>query len=140
MKQFLAGILLAVFAATASRSATVNFFSPTQDIEIGKDSAEQAETQLALIHDPHLSQYLRLLAQRLQTNVPPRQVRYQFEIINSEDVMSLGFPNGSVYISAALLKLASNDDEVAAILAHEMGHISSRHPTSQLSRQLLVMA
>src|SRR5262249_6192045 len=76
----------------------------------------------------------------LQANVPQRQLRYQFDIVSSNDITSLGFPNGAVYVSTGLLMLASNADEVGAILAHEMGHIASRHPTSQLSRQLLVMA
>ncbi len=140
MKALLAGIFFLLFGGQSAVPAAVNFFSPAQDLEIGQDSAEKAEKQLAIIHDPHLNAYLRAMGLRLQTSLLSRQQHYQFDIVNSDDLSSLGFPNGAVYVSIGLLNLASNDDEVAAILAHEIGHISSRHPTSQLSRQLLVMA
>jgi predicted Zn-dependent protease len=66
--------------------------------------------------------------------------RYQFRIVNSKDINSAGFPGGAIYINRGLLELAANDDEVAAIVAHEVSHVASRHGTAQLSRQLLVQA
>ena len=60
--------------------------------------------------------------------------------MNSKDVNSLGFPGGAIYIYRGLLDIAANDDEVAAILAHEVSHVASRHGTAQISRYLLVQA
>jgi beta-barrel assembly-enhancing protease len=121
-------------------SESINFFSTKQDIEIGTDSAEEAERQLDLIRDPRVVQYVRSIAQKLVQHTPSRQFRYRFQLVNTNEVSSLGFPNGTVYIYRGLLSMAANDDEVAAIIAHEIAHIASRHPTSQLSRQLLVQA
>ena len=118
----------------------INFFSPQQDIEIGTVSAAEAEKQLDIVRSLPLNEYVRAIGQRLLTTSPSRQVRFQFRIVNSDEVSSVAFPNGTIYVYRGLLNLASNDDEVAAILAHEMGHVISRHATSQLSRQLLVRA
>ena len=60
--------------------------------------------------------------------------------MNSKEINSFGFPGGAIYVDRGLIEAASNEDELAAILAHEVGHVASRHGTAQLSRQLLVQA
>jgi len=126
------GVLLLL---TNGRS--VNFFSLKQDIEIGSASSKEAEQSLPLVRE---DAYLRGIGERLIQNRSIPALRYRFRIVNSKDVNSLGFPGGPIYIYRGLLQNASDDDEVAAILAHEIGHIASRHGTAQLSRQLIVQA
>src|SRR5262245_50709199 len=152
MKQALLGAIIFLLAQSApqstqrsaqpaaSNTTEMNFFSPKQDVEIGSDSALEAEKQLTVVRDLHLSQYLRSIVQRIVPNSPTRAVRYRFQVVNSNDVSSMGFPNGTVYLFRGLLSLASNEDELAALVAHEVAHIALRHPTKQLSRQLLVQA
>ena len=132
MRNVLLGVLLLL---TNGRS--VNFFSIKQDIEIGSESSKEAEQSLPLVRE---DAYLRGIGERLIQNRSIPALRYRFRIVNSKDVNSLGFPGGPIYIYRGLLQSASNDDEVAAILAHEIGHIASRHGTAQLSRQLIVQA
>jgi len=146
VKQILVGLLLLVvsgawvFPQTAPHltSPGINFFSTQQDIDIGNDSAVEAEKQLSLIRDTRLNQYLRSIAQRVLAS--SNSSRYQFYIVNSTEVSSLAFPNGSIFVYRGLLAMTSSDAEVAALIAHQVGHVISRHATSQLSRQLLVQA
>jgi len=138
MKQLLLGVLL-LFGVQSS-SPEINFFSPRQDIEIGTESSKEAEKQLSIVREAPLNQYIRSIAQRVLLNSAPRHFQYRFLIVNSNEIGSVGFPNGDIYIYRGLLSMASNDDEVAAIIAHEIGHIVSRHATSQLSRQLIIQA
>lgn len=137
MKQLILATILFVQGASVPG---INFFSPQQDIEIGTVSAAEAEKQLSIVRSLPLNEYIRSIGQRLLTASPSRQVRFQFRIVNSDEVRSAAFPNGTIYVYRGLLSLAANDDEVAAILAHEMGHVLSRHATSQLSLQLLLRA
>jgi hypothetical protein len=60
--------------------------------------------------------------------------------VNFREINSLGFPGGAIYVNRGLIELCSDDDELAAVFAHEIGHVVSRHGTAQLSRQLLVQA
>jgi hypothetical protein len=147
MKAPLLGVFLLVLGtspafpqvpATAS-SRGINVFSPQQDVDIGSDSALEAEQQLSILQDPRLNQYVRSLGQRIVAGVS-NPSRFQFHIVNSDEVRTLGFPKGSIYVYRGLLAMAVNDSEVAGILAHEVSHIALRHPTSQLSRQLIVQA
>ncbi len=117
---------------------SVNFFSLRQDVEIGSESAREAEQSLLLVRDAAVNRYVQAIGQRVVQNRLTPAIRYRFQIVNSKDINSLGFPGGAVYIYRGLLDVASNDDELAAIVAHEISHIASRHGTVQLSRQLLV--
>jgi len=135
----MANVLLGVlFLLTNGHS--INFFSLQQDVEIGSESAKEAEQSLSLVRDLNIAGYFLTIGQRLSQNSSLPAVRYYFRIVNSREVNSLGFPGGGVYIYRGLLQIASNDDELAAILAHEIAHIASRHGTAQLSRQLIVQA
>jgi Zn-dependent protease with chaperone function len=135
MMKVLLGVLLLL-----TNGQSVNFFSLKQDIEIGAESAKEAEQLLPLVRDASADAYVRGIGQRLIQNRSIPALRYRFHIVNSKDVNSLGFPGGAIYIHRGLMQIASNDDEIAAILAHEIGHVASRHGTAQLSRQLIVQA
>lgn len=117
---------------------SVNFFSLKQDIEIGIESSREAERSLQLVKNVNISQYVDAIGQKILQNRSLPSLKYRVQIVNSKDINSLGFPGGSIYIYRGLLDAAANDDEVAAVIAHEVSHVASRHGTQQLSRQLLV--
>jgi Zn-dependent protease with chaperone function len=118
----------------------INFFSLKQDVELGTESAKAAERSFVLVRDAGLNRHLRSISQRLIRTAALPPLTYQARIVNSKEVQSLGFPGGAIYVYRGLIDIASNDDELAAILAHEIGHIAARHGTAQLSRQLVVQA
>jgi beta-barrel assembly-enhancing protease len=136
MMRFLVGALLLL----TSSGQGVNFFSLKQDVEIGSQASKEAEQSFQLIKTFSVNQYVGSIAQRvaLSRSLPP--LKYRFEIVNSKDINSLGFPGGPIYLYRGLVDLAANDDELAAIVAHEVSHVASRHGTQQLSRQLLLEA
>src|ERR1051325_1047749 len=107
MSKVLLGVLLLL-----TTGGSVNFFSLKQDIEIGSESAKQAEQSLAFIHDSGVEGYFRTIGQRLVQSASLPALRYRFRIVNSREVNSLGFPGGPIYIYRGLLQMASSDDEV----------------------------
>src|SRR5215510_7381368 len=130
------GVLLLLAAGQS-----YNFFSLKQDREIGSESAREAEQSLSLVPNttlPH--RYVNAIGRRLTQNRSLPSLNFRFRIVNSKDINSVGFPGGAVYINRGLLEIASNDDEIAAMMAHEVSHVASRHGTAQLSRQLLAQA
>jgi Zn-dependent protease with chaperone function len=135
MKSAVLGVLLLL---TGSQS--VNFFSLSQDVEIGSASEKEAKGSLPLLANANINRYVAAIGQRIVQDRTLPALHYRFQIVNSKDVNSLGFPGGAIYVYRGLLEIASNDDEIAAILAHEVSHVASRHGTAQLSRQLLAQA
>jgi len=136
MTYFVAGTL---FLLAASQS--INFFSPKQDIEIGSESAKEAQRSLAFVPagaPPH--QHVASIGRRVVQNRSLPALKYEFRIANSKEINSVGFPGGAVYLNRGFLEIAANDDEIAAMVAHEVSHVASRHGTVQLTRQLLAQA
>lgn len=133
-------LLGAFLLLTNGQTAGINFFSVKQDIEIGSESSKDAEKALALVKDANLNRYFRSIGARLIHTGSAPSLQYRFRIVNSKEINSLGFPGGAIYVNRGLIETAANDSELAAIIAHEIGHVASRHGTAQLSRQLLVQA
>jgi hypothetical protein len=87
-----------------------------------------------------VNRYLYSLGQRLRRHVPEPGVSVQIRVVNSKEINSVAFPGGAIYLNRGLIEMTSNEDELAAVIAHEIGHVAGRHGTAQLSRQLLVQA
>src|SRR5438552_2394737 len=129
MAKVLLGVL---FLLTNGRS--INFFSLKQDVEIGSESAKEAVQSLSLVRDLNIAGYFLTIGQRLSQNSTLPALRYHFRIVNSREINSLGLPGGGVYIYRGLLQMPSNDDELAAILAHAIAHIASLNTSFRHAR------
>jgi Zn-dependent protease with chaperone function len=146
MRILLLGALLLLTKAQAQTptpalvSSGINFFSVKQDGEIGVELSREAERVLPLVADSSLNRYVYYIGQRLRRSLAESAVPLRIRIVNSRDINSVAFPGGSIYIDRGLIEMTSNEDELAAILAHEVGHVVARHATAQLSRQLIVQA
>ena len=95
------------------------------------------EQQVGLYQDPALENQVRRLGYRLvqASDLPPEQ--FSFYILDQEIPNAFAAPDGSIYVSRGLLALANSEDALAAILAHEISHITSRHHLKQGRRQLI---
>src|SRR5580693_2036291 len=77
----------------------VNIFSPRQDIEMGRESARQAERQLQILNDRQATDYIDSLGRRLAANAPGEKYPYQFKIVNDTAINAFALPGGFVYVN-----------------------------------------
>src|SRR5262245_4911730 len=89
----------------------INFFSATQDGEIGAELSKEAERLLPLVRDTKINRYLYTIGERLRRSLPPPAVPFRFRMVNSKDSNSVGFPGGAIYIDRGLVELTSKEDE-----------------------------
>jgi WD40 repeat protein len=85
--------------------------------------AEQLAPTLDVIKDAALNAHLRAIGQQLTKYFPPTKLRYQFTLLEFSEANAFSLAGGRVYVTRKLVALARNDDELAGILAHELGHI-----------------
>lgn len=114
-----------------------NLFSVNQDIELGKQSAVEAERQLNLLNNRAIDNYLNRIVQRLAVQAPGARYPYQVKTVNATEINAFSLPGGPMYINRGALEAARNEDELAGVLAHEMSHIALRHGTNQASKVYL---
>jgi Zn-dependent protease with chaperone function len=111
-----------------------NLFSPAQDQEIGRQSAEAAERQLPILEDQSIEAYIDRIGVRLAKVVPGAEYPYQFKVVNASDINAFALPGGYLYVNRGLIEAAQNEGQLAGVMAHEMAHVALRHGTSQASK------
>ena len=114
-----------------------NLFTVQQDIELGRQSAIEAEKQLRLLNDRNTDVYLNRIIQRLAANAPGARYPYQIKAVNAPEINAFSLPGGPMYVNRGLLQSARTEAELAGVLAHEMAHVAMRHGTHQASKAYL---
>jgi predicted Zn-dependent protease len=110
--------------------------SEKREQEIGDAMAAQVNAHLPLVHDPVLNAYISNLG-RLLAKVSTRpKLDYHFYLINSAEVNAFALPGGYVYVTRGLIEETQAGDELAAVMAHEIGHVAARHGVEKLERYM----
>jgi hypothetical protein len=120
--------------------AGFNLFSPQDDVQVGQQSAVQAEQQLPMLNDAQTNAYLNRIGQRLAANAGGPQFQYRFRVVNASDINAFALPGGFVYVNRGVIDTASNEGELAGVVAHEISHVALRHGTHQASKAYLAQA
>ena len=113
-----------------------NLFSKEQDIQLGKENADQVRKQMKVINDPVLTEYVNKVGKRLVTSQEAQQsgFPFTFEVVADPSVNAFALPGGPMFINTGLLKAVDNEAELAGVMGHEMSHVILRHGTNQASK------
>lgn len=117
-----------------------NLFSAEQDVQIGAESAAQAERQLPILRDREVEDYVNRIGQKLASQAGGPGFRYQFRVVNASDINAFALPGGYIYINRGILDQSRNEGEVAGVIAHEIAHVALRHGTHQASKAYAAQA
>ncbi|HJR07756.1 MAG TPA: M48 family metalloprotease [Pyrinomonadaceae bacterium] len=111
-----------------------NLFSPEQDIELGKRSAQQIAQQMPLLNDEPIVNYVRGLGAKLASRAPGHKFPYQFNVVATKELNAFALPGGFIFVNAGAIAAAKNEGELAGVIAHEITHVALRHGTNQASK------
>ena len=125
--------LLMVLPAPRSQAAMI---SQKQEIEMGQQVAQQLENHYGLVQDDEIQDRVSRIGQKLLANGIRPGLTYTFNVLNTPDVNALACPGGFIYVYKGLLDYMTSDDELAAVLGHEIGHIEKRHTVHQMEQQM----
>src|SRR5215831_9004595 len=116
-----------------------NLFSSQQDIQLGQEAAAQVEQQESVVQNAQLTGYLNNILMRL-SSTPHGQSEFPYKAnaIASKDINAFALPGGPIFVYTALIGEASNEAELAGVLAHEMTHVKLRHGTNQTTQANLI--
>jgi len=117
----------------------LNFYSMEKEMAWGKQLAEEVARESKMNDDPILSEFVNRVGQNLARNSDAK-VPFTFRVIDGDEVNAFALPGGYVYVYTGLLKLAGEEDEFAAALAHEIAHVAARHMTCQASQAQVARA
>jgi len=113
-----------------------NFYSIDGDIRLGQQLQKEVEGDVTLLRLSALTQLVNSVGARLREASPNPAFRlfpYTFHVVDSSEVNAFALPGGPIYVNSALIELCDTEDQLAAVLAHEMSHVAARHATEMLT-------
>lgn len=109
--------------------------SPEAEAELGRQAFQQIATKIPVARDPGLNASVRRIGERIvQASGSPYR-EWVFAVFESEQVNAFALPGGRVGVFTGMLKAAANEDQLAAVLGHEVGHVNARHGAERIVTQ-----
>lgn len=135
---------LTLFACSNSPTGRpqVLLFSGGDMSRLGAQSFEELKKQEKINNDPKINQYVQCVANAISARLAPNSDFSAWEVVvfDSEQVNAFALPGGKVGVYRGLLNVAKNQDQLATVIGHEIGHVIARHSNERLSRSQLADA
>lgn len=107
------------------------FMTEAKEIEIGRTSDTKVRGQYSVYDNPALQAYVQQVGQKLAAQSHRAGLSYRFTVLDSPEVNAFALPGGYVYITRGILAYINSEAELAAVLGHEIGHVTARHGVRQ---------
>jgi len=117
-----------------------NWYTVEGQVARGRVYAQQIESQVKLVNDPVVTEYVNRIGQNLVRN-SDAQVPFTIKVIDSDVVNAMALPGGFFYVNSGLILAADEEAEMAGVMAHEIAHVAACHYGREMTRlNLLQMA
>ncbi len=105
--------------------------SESREIELGTEMHQQILQENPVYQDAELQAYVNEIGQKLAAVSHRPDIEYSFTVIDSPDINAFALPGGFIYINRGLMLYLNSEDQLAAVLGHEIGHVTARHSVRQ---------
>jgi predicted Zn-dependent protease len=121
--------------ATNPVTGGADFVLMTEDeeIQLGRRNDPQVCAQFGVYDDAELQAYVQEVGRRVAAHGHRPGLVYRFTVLDTPDVNAFALPGGYIYITRGLLAYLNSEAELAAVLGHEIGHVTARHSVRQYS-------
>ena len=131
----LAGCLSSSFNL-ATQQLDYSMTSTAKEVALGSKMAQQVEAELPLLADDAVQQRVKAIGSRLAAVCDRQELVYSFAVIDDDQVNAFSLPGGYVYVNVGLIERTEREDELAAVLAHEVAHVTARHAVKRYEGRL----
>jgi len=125
--------IAACAANPVSGNNELTLLSEADELRLGSENDAAVRQQYGVYTDARLQAYVQQVGERVAANSHRPQLQYTFTVLDSPDVNAFALPGGYIYITRGILAHLNSEAELAAVLGHEIGHVSARHAVQQYS-------
>lgn len=111
--------------------------SEEQELAMGREASGQVAQSLGLVDDEGLQQYVGRVGRDLASISERPELPWEFRVVDDPTPNAFALPGGYIFVTRGLMNLMASEAELAAVLGHEIGHVTARHSVSQMSRAQL---
>jgi predicted Zn-dependent protease len=112
-------------------------FTPEQEYYIGRTVAARLLDRYSPYDRPQLTRYINLIGQSLAqaSDRPATFAGYHFLVLDSEELNAFSAPGGLIFVTRGMLKICQSEDDIAAVLAHEVAHVQEQHGIQAIKKK-----
>lgn len=132
--------LTACYTNPVTGRQSLVLIQPSEEIALGAQAFQQIRTDEKVSTDRRMNERVRRVGQKIAAVVGDQMpnAQWEFVVFDSKDANAFALPGGKVGVYTGLLNLASSDDELAAVMGHEIAHVIARHGAERMSEQLVI--
>ncbi|MEM7284549.1 MAG: M48 family metallopeptidase, partial [Pseudomonadota bacterium] len=121
-------------AANPTGGVNLVLMSEKKELELGAMVSKQIEAQQGVYEDEALTKYVNDMGQALVKVSHRPDIKYTFKIIDDDNVNAFALPGGYIYVTRGMLAHMNSEAELAAVLGHEIAHVTARHSVRKQSQ------
>jgi predicted Zn-dependent protease len=110
-----------------------------EEYYVGRSVAARLLSSYSILQEQELTEYVNLVGKTvaLNSDKPYTYGGYHFAVLNSKEINAFACPGGTIFITKGMINAVQNEDELAAVLAHEVAHVNHRDGVSAIQKARL---
>ncbi|MGL6260784.1 M48 family metallopeptidase [Vibrio sp. WXL210] len=134
-----ASIALTACSSSPTGRNQIILFSDSDMSSLGSQSFEQMKQELAISKDKQVNAYVQCVTNAITAYVPPQTSFTEWEVVvfDSEQVNAFALPGGKIGVYTGILNVATDQDQLATVIGHEIAHVLADHSNERLSQSQL---
>lgn len=129
-------VMMIICTLGLTKAEAITLVSTQQEIEIGRGVVKEVEKHYRLVEDDALQARVQKIGRNLVAVCDRQNMPYTFKVLDSKEVNAFAVPGGFIYIFKGLVDKMPSDEELAGVIAHELGHVVKRHSIKQMEKSL----
>ncbi|HTT41093.1 MAG TPA: M48 family metalloprotease [Burkholderiales bacterium] len=109
--------------------------TPQQERQLGEQIMREIRASREYLDDPEVSDYINALGYKLASNSPNPSQEFEFFVLSDKTVNAFALPGGFINVNSGLIQTAQSESELAAVLAHEISHVTQHHIARLFNQQ-----
>ncbi|AXK73201.1 M48 family peptidase [Lysobacter sp. TY2-98] len=122
------------------RKQTVGAVSQEQLNQLGAQAFAQAKAETPQSSNAQQTAYVRCVVDALTRQLPAQQGGWEVALFQKDEPNAFALPGGKVGVYTGIFKVAQNQDQLAAVIGHEIGHVIARHHDERITKQMEAQA
>ena len=140
--RFVLAALTAALAATVIACATnpatgkreFSLMSEAQEVQLGQEMDPQIKQEMGVYDDAELQRYVSSVGMRLAKASERPNLPWHFTVVDEPAVNAFALPGGYIYVTRGILAFLNDEEQLAGVLGHEIGHVTARHSAQQYTQ------
>ncbi len=116
----------------ATQKQETLLYGTDKEIAIGEGLARQFDKNFEMIIEVDVNERAQRILDRIVKVCDRKELVYSIKVIDKEDVNAVSLPGGYIYVYKGLMDTIDNDDQLAGVIGHEVGHLTAKHSMKKL--------